>query len=177
MTTPLAVPGAAPLNGQAVRLTRFTPAHITAHYLTWLNDGSLMRYSNQRFRAHDAASCRAYLASFDGTENLFLAIEHDGVMVGTMTAYVSPRHASADLGLLIGPQGQGKGLGRDAWSTLMQHLLAHGIRKVSGGTLRCNSPMLNIMLGCGMEPDGVRVAHELVDGAPQDIVHFAKFNP
>jgi RimJ/RimL family protein N-acetyltransferase len=168
-------PGQVLAEGRLVRLTRFDPSNITATYLAWLNDRALMRYSNQRFRVHSVESCRNYVASFDGTDNLFLAIHHDGVMVGTMTAYVSAAHGSADLGLLIGAQGQGKGLGLDAWSSLMQYLLDHGIRKVSGGTLRCNTAMVKIMERSGMAPDGVRVAHELVDGTAQDILHFAKF--
>lgn len=170
-------PGQVLAGGRLVRLTRFDASNLTEAYLAWLNDAELMRYSNQRFRAHSVASCRNYLASFDGTANMFLAIHYDGVMVGTMTAYVSAAHGSADLGLLIGPQGQGKGLGLDAWSTLMQYLLDHGMRKVSGGTLRCNRAMVRIMERSGMAPDGVRIAHELVDGAPQDILHFAKIAP
>jgi hypothetical protein len=37
--------------------------------------------------------------------------------------------------------------------------------------------MVRIMQNCGMKPDGIRVAHELADGEPQDILHFAKFRP
>lgn len=168
-------PGLPAIEGRAVRLTRFAASDIVAPYLAWLNDAELMRYSNQRFRSHSVESCSNYLASFEGTDNLFLAIHHDGSMVGTMTAYVSAAHGSADIGLLIGAHVQGKGLGLDAWTTLMQYLLDHGSRKVTGGTLRCNTAMVKIMERAGMAPDGVRVAHELVDGKPQDIVHFAKF--
>ena len=135
-----------------------------------------MKYSNQRFRVHTFETCKAYLSSFKGTNNLFLAIYQGAEYIGTMTAYVSQVHKTADMGLLIGATWQGKGLGADAWATLMGYLFQTGARKVTGGTLRCNSAMVRIMLSSGMSPDGVRVAQELVDGKPEDVLHFAKFS-
>lgn len=164
------------LTGQLVTLRLFTEADITQSYIDWLRDPELMKYSNQRFRSHSAASCRDYLASFNGSNNLFMAIIYDEQLVGTMTAYVSTVHQTADIGLLIGAQCQGKGLGKDAWPTLMEHLLRSGIRKVTGGTLRCNQAMVRIMESAGMQPDGVRKAQELVNGKPEDILYFARFN-
>lgn len=163
------------LTGAVVELRSFAPENLTESYLAWLCDPQLMRFSNQRFRTHNIDSCRAYLASFASTDNLFIAIYHKGTFIGTMTAYRSAVHGTADIGLLIGSGVQGKGLGKDAWATLMAHLLATGTRKVTGGTLRCNAAMLRIMQGCGMQADGVRVNQELVDGVAHDMLHFAKF--
>lgn len=165
------------LTGQRVVLRPFAEADITPAYIAWLRDPELMKYSNQRFRSHNTASCHDYLASFENSDNLFMAIIHDEQLIGTMTAYVSAVHKTADIGLLIGARCQGKGFGKDAWSTLMDYLLRSGARKVTGGTLRCNSAMVRIMEGTGMQADGVRVAQELVDGKPQDILYFARFNP
>jgi len=150
---------------------------ITALYVGWLNDPAVVRYSNQRFRKHDANTAKAYLQSFEGTDNLFLAVCCDDVVVGTMTAYVSRHHGTADMGILIGDRTRwGKGIGRDAWTTAMRFLLEKlGIRKICAGTLRCNVPMVRIMEASGMVPDGVRVAHELVEGKTHDMLYFAKF--
>ncbi len=130
---------------------------------------------NQRFRTHNMDSCREYLTSFSGTDNLFLAIYYESSFIGTMTAYRSAVHSTADIGLLISSDVQGKGLGKDAWATFMAYLLASGTRKVTGGTLRCNTAMVRIMQGCGMQTDGVRAGQELVDGVAHDMLHFAKF--
>lgn len=164
------------LAGAAVELRSFVLENLTESYLGWLRDPHLMRFSNQRFRTHTMESCRAYLASFSSTDNLFIAIYHEGYFIGTMTAYRSTVHGTADIGMLIGAGMQGKGLGKDAWATLMAHLLATGTRKVTGGTLRCNAAMVRIMQGCGMKADGVRVGQELIDGVAHDILHFAKFS-
>lgn len=167
--------GAQRLTGSVVELRSFSPENLTESYLGWLRDPQLMRFSNQRFRQHNIDSSRAYLASFAGSDNLFIAIYHEGAFIGTMTAYRSIIHGTADIGLLIGAGAQGKGLGKDAWGTLMAHLLATGTRKVTGGTLRCNEAMVRIMQGCGMQADGVRAGQELVDGVAHDVLHFAKF--
>ena len=163
------------LIGAVVELRLFAPENLTDSYLDWLRDPQLMRFSNQRFRTHNIESCRAYLASFAATDNLFMAIYCKDKFIGTMTAYRSKAHGTADIGLLINASMQGKGLGKDAWATFMDFLLDSGTRKVTGGTLRCNAAMVRIMQGCGMHPDGVRVGQELIDGVSHDMLYFAKF--
>lgn len=167
--------GALLLRGERVDLYSFSKENLTEGYIGWLRDPQLMRFSNQRFREHDMLSCQAYLDSFSGTANLFIAIYHESNFIGTMTAYRSTAHSTADMGLLIGSEWQGKGFGRAAWTALMAYLLAIGTRKVTAGTLRCNAAMLGIMQRCGMQPDGVRIRQELVDGVAHDMLYFAKF--
>jgi ribosomal-protein-alanine N-acetyltransferase len=169
-----------PLQGEKVTLHLFSENHINDRYLSWLNDPEVVRYSNQRFKIHDYNSCRAYLESFHATGNLFLAIhvKDGGQFIGTMTAFFSTPHRTVDMGILIGDKAfWKKGMGQEAWELLMLFLLGlNEVRKVTGGTLRCNLGMVNIMIKAGMQPDGVRIAHELVDNNPHDIIHFARFN-
>jgi RimJ/RimL family protein N-acetyltransferase len=164
---------------RSVRLRRFTSTDITAEYIGWLNDPVVVRFSNQRFRRHDAASCASYLATFAKSDNLFVAVElaDTGRMIGTMTAYTSRHHGTADMGLLIGDRAVwGRGLGLAAWSALMNHLFeACALRKVTGGAVRCNAGMIRILERSGMHHEATRVKQEIVEGEPQDVVHFAKF--
>src|SRR5687768_8774583 len=111
------------LRGRHVTLQPFTEADIGPDYLGWLNDRELMKFSNQRFRTHSADSCRAYVAGFPGSGNLFIAIRHEGRLVGTMSVYRSAAHGTADIGLMIGSGGGGRGWGRDAWATMLDYLL------------------------------------------------------
>ncbi|MBV5336635.1 MAG: GNAT family N-acetyltransferase, partial [Deltaproteobacteria bacterium] len=87
----------------------------------------------------DMESSRSYLRSFKNSENLFLSIclKDNHRPIGTMTAYISKYHGTADIGLLIGDCGQwGKGFGLEAWSLLMQYLFDHyRLRKVTGGAV------------------------------------------
>lgn len=168
------------ISGQAVTLQEFTSADISDQYISWLNDPVTMRLSNQRFLHHDQQSSRLYLDSFEKSPNIFLSVQEISTkrIVGTITAYISLPHGTADMGILIGDRARwGKGLGLDAWAALMQWLLAKpNIRKITAGTLDCNTPMLRLLAKSGMAPDGQRIKQELVDGQPHDMLYFSKFS-
>lgn len=160
-------------------LCPFTEADIAADYIGWLNEPEVVRFSNQRHRHHDEESCLAYLRTFSGSDNLFLGIRlaDDGRLIGTMTAYISPHHGTADMGLLVGERSLwGQGLGFEAWCLLMHYLLqTRKLRKITGGALRCNVGMVKIMERSGMHLEAARMQQEIVEGEPQDILYFAKF--
>lgn len=168
-----------PIEGEQVRLNIFSEENITDSYLSWLNDPVVVRFSNQRFRRHTYQTGLDYLHSFVDAESIFLAVylKDDQHYVGTMSVYFSSVHETADIGIMIGDKScWGRGIGGDAWVTLLSLLLdTVKVRKVTAGTLSCNTGMIRIMVNSGMKPDGVRVAQELVDGQAQDIMHFAKF--
>jgi RimJ/RimL family protein N-acetyltransferase len=174
-----APPALTTLHGRAVVLRPFGPADITPAYVGWLNDPQVVRYSNQRFRHHDAASCAAYLAGFDRSDNVFASVHRasDGLAVGTLTAYRSRHHGTADIGILIGDRAvRGHGLGHDAWDTMLAWLAAQpGLRKLTCGTLACNILMRRLAERSGMQLEATRRAQELVDGRPEDMLYFARF--
>ena len=167
------------LRGSKVLLRPFCSEDITDRYIDWLKDPIVVRFSNQRFLTHDRASCLRYLDSFAGTDNLFLSVRSldTGQAIGTMTAYVSSYHGTADVGIMIGDRSfWGGGYGQDAWNTLAKWLLAQdSIRKLTAGALACNVAMIRIMEISGMQLEAVRKLQEIVDGVPQDIWHFARF--
>ncbi len=168
-----------PLLGKNVKLCVFTADHINNNYIDWLNDSQVVKYSNQRFKQHNLDSCSTYLQSFKNTENLFLAIhlKDSNNFIGTMTAYYSIPHKVVDIGLMIGDRNcWGKRIGQEAWKILMNFMLeTKKVRKVTGGTLSCNQGMISIMKKTGMQLDGKRIKHELVNDIPMDILYFSKF--
>ncbi len=179
LDTPTMLPALPVLQGQQVRLQPFVGDDVTPAYIGWLNDAVVVRYSNQRFRRHDAASCRAYLATFAGSDNVFASIRRaeDGLAIGTMTAYRSRPHGTADIGVLLGERAAwGQGMGQDAWDTMMAWLAGQrGLRKLTCGMLACNLPMRRVAERSGMQLEATRRAQEIVDGVPQDILYFARF--
>jgi len=162
-----------------LRLRSFHFADITPKYLGWLNDPDVTRFSNQRFHQHTADSCAAYQASFGGSSNSFLLIEHcqEQLPIGTATVYRNNWHGTADIGLMLGDRScWGQGFGREAWQAVLEALLAEpGIRKVTGGTVRSNRAMVRIMANSGMELEAVRARQQLIDGQPVDLLYFARF--
>ena len=169
-----------PLRGKAIELKPFLVADINDSYIGWLNDQNVVKYSNQRFFVHNMESCLRYQASFKNTDNLFMVIRRlsDGKMIGTITAYVSKHHCTADVGILIGDKAVwGMGYGLDAWITFTNWLLDRSdIRKLTAGTLACNFGMIKLMERSGMVLEATRKAQELIEGQPTDILYYAKFN-
>jgi [ribosomal protein S5]-alanine N-acetyltransferase len=160
------------LAGTRVLVRPFTAGDISATYLAWLRDPAVVRFSNQRFRAHTLESCQAYLASFTDSSNHFLAIcDHKtGAMLGTLTVYCSVPHGTADIGIMIGERNVwGKGIGAEAFCLVLSAL------KVTAGTLAVNQGMVRIMEKAGMRHEATRQAQELLDGALVDVVYYATF--
>jgi len=156
-----------------VRLVPFLAKHVTAEYLSWLNDRRLMRYSRQRLRNHTRESSLAYLASFAGGPNLFWAVERsaDGQLLGSMTAFVDAHQKTADLGIVIGVAGQG--FGSAAWGLAMEHCFnVLSKRKVTGGAVAPNEAMIRIFRRHGMVLEGTRRQQELLDDGPADVLLF-----
>lgn len=183
-----ATPLPALLQGRRVRLRPFTAADITDTYVAWLNDPEVVRFSNQRFVQHTRESCARYFAAFAdpaASPNLFISLrvakpdasERGEIPVGTLTAYRSLPHGTADIGILLGERAAwGQGIGLEAWQLLTDWLLTTpGLRKVTAGTLASNAAMLKVAERSGMFREGTRRAQELVDGVATDIVHFARF--
>lgn len=168
------------LVGEKTVLTPFSSGDITGEYIAWLNDSEVVKYSNQRFRTHTAASCAAYLAGFEDTDNLFVRIarKDDGVFVGTMTAYHAVPHRTVDVGIMVGDRATwGRGIGQDAWNTLLAWLLVQDcVRKITAGTMRCNVAMVRLMERSGMALEAVRPGQELLDGEAQDLLYYGRFS-
>ncbi|MGH1440850.1 MAG: GNAT family N-acetyltransferase [Cellvibrionaceae bacterium] len=159
----------------SLQLSIFTKDDIQDDYVNWLNDPDIVKFSDQRFKQHSFESCVDYLDSIASTENLLIAIKDSQTdqLLGTTGVSLNRYHSVADIGLLIGKDNWGRGIGLAVWRTLMLFLLEKcSVRKVTGGTLSCNLPMIKIMQNAGMEADGIRHQHQQVDGIAYDIVHF-----
>lgn len=168
------------IQSERLKITPFTEDHLTERYVSWLNDPELMRFSEQRHKAHTLATCREYLHSFDEGPNCFWAVvkKKSGAHIGTMTAYVNELNKVADVGVLIGDRdSHGKGYATEACRAVIGFLLREaGMRKVTMGCLDVNKPMLGVMKSLNAKPDGVRSRQALWRGREVDIVHMAFFS-
>jgi [ribosomal protein S5]-alanine N-acetyltransferase len=158
----------------------FSEARLTERYVSWLNDRETMRYSENRQRTHTLQSCREYAGSFEDTPHYFWAIvarDHALGHIGNINAYVEPAHGVADVGIVVGERASwGRGYGTEAWVGVCDFLLrTAGIRKVSAGAVAVNRAMIAIMRRAGMQPDGIRAAHQIIEGEAVDVVHAALF--
>jgi ribosomal-protein-alanine N-acetyltransferase len=167
------------LTGKSTYLVPFTKKHLTEKYVSWLNNGENVRYSNQQFLKHSLQSGEDFLNSFSGGQNLFMAIHslENNEHIGTITAYLTAQHRIADVGILIGePSSWGKGLGLDAWEVMMNYLFEKkNVRKVTAGTVKPNIGMIRIMEKSGMSLEAIRPRHLVYNGKEEDVLLYAKF--
>lgn len=162
-----------------ILIRTFQEKDITPRYISWLNNPEVVRFSNQRFITHTESSCQSFYYSMASSPSSFLAIEHaEYGHVGTLTVHFNDHHGTADMGILVGePSIWGKGVGITAWMLAMTTALKiPRMRKVTAGTLACNTGMLSIMRKSGMVMDGIRVNQELVEGRPYDMHYYACFS-
>lgn len=163
------------LAGVKCDLEPFADRHLTARYVGWLSDPGVVRYSEQRHRKHDLASCRAYAASFEDSPHYFWAIvARDPALghIGNVNAYLDAHNGVADMGILVGERASwGQGFGTDAWRAACRFLLLdRGLRKVTAGTLANNHGMLAVMRNAGMREEGRRRRQALWEGSEIDMV-------
>jgi RimJ/RimL family protein N-acetyltransferase len=162
------------------QVVTFEARHLTERYVTWLNDPVVVRYSEQRHRQHTLESCRAYMESFRGTPNEFLAIEvaipqlgH----IGNIGVVIDVPNEVADISIMVGERrAWGTGLASKAWCAVIDELLRSGrIRKVTAGTMAANAPMLRLMQRSGMRIEARRTRQFLLEGKEVDLVIAARF--
>ncbi len=158
----------------------FHEKYLTERYVGWLDDPEVVRFSEQRLRAHTLKSCRAYMNSFEGTPNYFWACVTRGPdirHIGNANAYVDTRNKVGDVGILIGEKNYwGKGYGLEVFAAVTDYLFRENhVRKVTAGTVAANTGMVRIMERAGMKEDGRRVRHVLFDGQEFDVVYAALF--
>ena len=163
-----------------LRIEPFTDCHLTERYVSWLNDASTVRFSEQRHRKHTLQSCREYMQSLEASPHYFWAVnirssavEH----IGNVNAYVDDHNSIADVGILIGvSEAQRKGYATEAWLAVCDYLLrVRGMRKVCAGTIAPNLPMLKVMERTGMISDGYRFHHYLWNHEEVNIIYSAFF--
>ena len=158
-------------------LKKFKKKYITKEYLKWLNNPKLMKYSEQRFHKHTLKSSIKYLKSFQGTENLFYAIfdYSKNLHIGNINAYIDKKNKVADIGILIGVPG--KGYGFMAWEQMMEILfIKKNIRKITGGTMSINAPMIKIFKKNKMIFEYKKIKQFIMNGRYIDLVGYCAFN-
>ena len=160
-------------------LKPFCEKYLTEEYISWLNDGELMKYSEQRQYKHTFKSCKEYYLSFQDSENLFFAIlqKESENHIGSINVYIDKYNLLADIGVLIGDKSaSGCGYGTEAWTGMMGYLFQQkNVRKITAGTMEHNRAMIKVFEKCKMKYEARRVRHYLSEGKEVDMVYYAAF--
>lgn len=163
---------------QRLVLRPFGHDHLTAEYIAWLNDPDVVRFSEQRHRAHDLQSCREYQTRMTAPGRSFWAIERkDGRHIGNISATEDEPNNVAELAIMIGDKASwGTGFGTEAWSAAIEYLLfTKAVRKLVAGAMSVNTPMLSIFRRTAMQLEGTRARYFLWQGTEVDLLEYSRF--
>jgi RimJ/RimL family protein N-acetyltransferase len=145
------------------------------HYLKWLGNRQVVKYSEQRHRPHTEQSQYNYLCSFGG-DNQIWEIIVAGNPIGTITAYRNPANRTANLGIMIGePRTWGRGYGSEAWDAVCDYLFEDNIRKIEAGCMACNSNMIKLLKKCDFKHEATLPNYFLFDGIPEDMYYYGRY--
>ena len=164
------------MNSESVQLLPMYSSDITEAYLSWLNDKELMKFSNQRHLNHTRASSESYLNSFDQNSSFIFKIVAETEMIGTLSISLDKHNLVGVMGILIGRQYCGLGLGGKAWNKAIEISFGElGLRKIKAGAAAYNLPMKRIFEKSNMSFEANLSSDLLIEGMPQDLHIFSKF--
>lgn len=155
------------------------PDYLLKGMIGWLNDPSVVRFSEQRHKIHTLESQKDYVASFSKIMyaccwGVYLGDD----LIGSVSYTIDKPNNVANVGLLIGVKAHwGKGYGYEAWSRICDYLfIALRVRKIEAGCMAANHGMINICQKYGMVEEGRQSDHFLFEGKTTDLIHWGKFN-
>ena len=174
------LPRLAPIRIETRRLTvePFGEERITERYVSWLNDAEVVAQSVQRYRNHAIETCRAYLASFQASDDQFLAIvcKSDELgHIGNMTIRVDARNGLADLSILIGEKrAWRKGYATEAVLRLLEYVFDDLNKHRVIATTDClNDRSIALLERVGMRREGHYLQNHWFKGAWGDEYQYA----
>lgn len=166
--------------GQNVVLRSFTKDMISEEYISWLNNEEVVMYSRQKYVDHNRITCIEFYNDILKSNNeMFGIFVNDIEHVGNVTIDINHEDSVADISILIGkPSVWGKGVGYNAWTSTINYLFSQkNLRKVTGGCMANNRPMIKLMEKANMFVDGIRKNHFIFADTYVDCVFYAIFNP
>lgn len=162
------------LHSKNLRIVSFTQKHLTHRYVSWLNNKKIVKYSELRHKKQTLKACKKYMQNIIKTGNSLLAIEDKETKkhIGNITLIRDYPNKNVDIAILIGEMTmQGKGLGFEAWMSVLKYLKKDPrFKKITAGTMACNKKMVRIMHKSGMIFDGIRKRYLLVDKKETDLL-------
>jgi RimJ/RimL family protein N-acetyltransferase len=174
MTASLAHPVADKPEGGRLLLRALTLADAGEAYVRWMNDPRVTANLEARFHPQDAASVRAYVASFDGDTRNFpfaMVVKANGRHIGNIKlGNIDWNHLSGDIGLVIGETDcWGQGYATEAISVLTRWGFGTlGLAKIIAGFYAANGGSIAAFRKAGYVEEGRLKDQYVVPGGRTD---------
>ena len=158
------------LSSKRLILLPYLWSRVHQRHVDWLRDPDVVKYSEQRHLYHNLETQASYVTHASLRGHLWIVMLKDGTEIGTIGVEVDKHNLVGNMGVLIGEKSMwGHGYGTEAWKTVMDYCFKGlELRKVECGTMLANIGMRRTATKCGMEPEGARLSHFILDGETQD---------
>ena len=159
-----------------VSLFQMTPERVSDRYVAWLNDARINRYLESRFARQDRAGVEAFAATALASDtSVLFGIEDCGLgrHVGNIKlGPIDRRHGLGEVGIMIGDSAAwGRGIGSAAIARVGAIAADQlGLRRLTAGCYASNRGSERAFAKAGFVVEGVRPAHFLLDGVPEDLI-------
>jgi len=147
-----------------------------SHYLRWLSDLTVTRYSEQRHLKHSKDTQFKFMSGFMESPDYYWDINLNDNPIGSLTATCDWNNMVANVGILIGDlRYWGRGFACESYEAVIEFLFGEGFRKIEVGTMAANGQMIHVLHKLGFVQEAVIKDHYLLNGQPQDLYCYAKF--
>jgi [ribosomal protein S5]-alanine N-acetyltransferase len=144
--------------------------------LRWLSDPAVVRFTNARYRQHDSASVRAYVASHDNELSFLLGVfdRAGGTHVGNHRIERDQRHGTCSLGALIGDRRYwGRGVLTETRAAVLDVVFAElGAHRAWAQVASRNIAVLGSYRRLGFRCEGILREHLFIEDRRMDVVQF-----
>lgn len=157
-------------------IRKFKKSDITKTYISWLNDKSIMKFSENRHFRFTKKKCLLFYEKNKKNKNFFFIIKKNNklkIPIGTIIGNVDHKNKVCDLGILISETGKGYGL--EAWKFTLNYIFTKKIRKITAGCMRTNYAMLKIFQRSNMSYEYRKKEHFLNDNKKVDLIGYCIF--
>ena len=143
-----------------VYLERLTLEHLTEKYVAWLNDESVVQYTEQRFLPQNRQTVEKFISQSlaDTTCEVFALVAHGQHVGNFKLSDINANHASATVSFLIGEKAfWGKGLATMALKRLVKY--AHEplqLKKLNASLYSNNLSSMRVFEKCEFVIEGIR---------------------
>lgn len=160
-----------------ISIRPFKMTDVTPDYIRWMNDPEVTRYLGAAGRPQSVDDIYKYVASLDGVDKLFFAIEAYGRHVGNAKLIIQREHGKGVISLMIGEKSLwGRGIGAEVIRQIADvAFIKLGLRKLEAGVLAPNVGSYYAFKRNGFAVDGVHSLDRHFEGWFVDAVYMSRF--
>ena len=165
-----------PPNIKTARLTLrpLEEADVGPPYVSWLNDPEVSRFLESRFRRHDLASTREFVAAAAADPacvlfGMFFGPERRHIG-NIKLSCISDKHHRATIGLMVGDKSLwGRGLATESIEAVTRFAFDElGLKKLDAGGYASNEASRRAFLKAGWREEACLRSHVLGDGGREN---------